>query len=217
MYFQLAGGGHITPILIFVDVVIGPLLTLLVFKSGKPSLKFDLGIIIAIQIAALAYGMHIIFDSRPVFLVARADMLVLVSSNQIDEVDLQLAPERYRKRSLVGPIQVGLQLPSRGTKERAALTDAAVEGRDVEVFPLHYVAIEDMLPELFTRARPVSELRSRANYLNSGVEQRLTKAGLADSEVSYVPIRGKMGDWSMLINAATMEFLGIAPVSPWTR
>ena len=52
-YFQASGGFKLLTILLSVDVVIGPLLTLLVFKSGKPSLKFDLTVIALLQLAAL--------------------------------------------------------------------------------------------------------------------------------------------------------------------
>ena len=43
-------------LMIGVDVVIGPLLTLIVFDPKKKHLKFDLVVIAALQLAALAYG-----------------------------------------------------------------------------------------------------------------------------------------------------------------
>ena len=36
--------------------VVGPLLTLIVFRAGKPGMKFDLAVIGLVQVAALAYG-----------------------------------------------------------------------------------------------------------------------------------------------------------------
>ena len=40
--FTAEGGNDLLFILVAVDVVIGPLITLIVFKSGKPGLRFDL-------------------------------------------------------------------------------------------------------------------------------------------------------------------------------
>jgi hypothetical protein len=50
------GGAHLA---------LGPLLTLLVFKSGKPSLKFDLSGIVLLQLGALLYGGTLIDQHRP--------------------------------------------------------------------------------------------------------------------------------------------------------
>ena len=50
----LAIGGHEIFLLILgIDVVLGPLLTLIVFRSGKKSLKFDLAVIALMQVAAM--------------------------------------------------------------------------------------------------------------------------------------------------------------------
>ena len=48
-----AGVTHIFLMLLVIDVIVGPFLGLLVYKQGKKSLKFDLSLIIGIQIAAL--------------------------------------------------------------------------------------------------------------------------------------------------------------------
>ena len=53
-FFELSGAIGLLTILVPVDVLIGPLLTLLVFKSGKPSLRFDLTVIALLQ--AMATG-----------------------------------------------------------------------------------------------------------------------------------------------------------------
>ena len=48
-----------------VAVVIGSLITLVIFDLKKKALKFDLSVIAALQLAALAYGCHVRFESRP--------------------------------------------------------------------------------------------------------------------------------------------------------
>ena len=63
--FEAAGGTGLLYILVGVDVVLGPLLTLIVFKSGKRGMKFDLAAIGLVQAAALLYGMHVVFLARP--------------------------------------------------------------------------------------------------------------------------------------------------------
>ncbi|MCW9032447.1 MAG: hypothetical protein OQK58_13220, partial [Gammaproteobacteria bacterium] len=47
--FSTDGGWRVIRIIVGVDLIIGPFLTLIVFKSGKPGLKFDLAMIALVQ------------------------------------------------------------------------------------------------------------------------------------------------------------------------
>ena len=42
-----------------IDVVLGPLLTLIVFHPKKKSLIWDLAVIVAVQLGALGYGVWV--------------------------------------------------------------------------------------------------------------------------------------------------------------
>jgi len=68
-YFEFDGGWTVMRILILVDVVLGPLLTLVVFRRGKKELKRDLAIIAAIQLIAFVYGAGLMIQYRPAFVV----------------------------------------------------------------------------------------------------------------------------------------------------
>src|SRR4051812_10875535 len=65
--FEIAGGLELLLLIISVDVTLGPLVTLIVFKPGKWGLKFDLAVIGILQSAALVYGLYTIAESRPVY------------------------------------------------------------------------------------------------------------------------------------------------------
>jgi len=91
-YFQAAGAWNVLRVLIGVDLVLGPLLTLIVFKPGKRGLKSDLACIALVQIAALVYGLTVIHRERPYFMVFALDRFFLLSE-----------PERRSPRSSAGP------------------------------------------------------------------------------------------------------------------
>src|SRR5919108_4111834 len=82
--FQAMGGIGLALILVGVDVVMGPALTLVVFKSGKPGLKFDLAAIAICQLAALAYGCHIISLARPAYIVFVKDQFQVAMVTELD-------------------------------------------------------------------------------------------------------------------------------------
>ena len=82
--FWVDGGREVIQLIAFVDVVLGPLLTLIVFQKGKKSLKFDLSVIVAIQLLALAYGVMTMYQQRPVFVAFALDKFYTVTAAQIE-------------------------------------------------------------------------------------------------------------------------------------
>ena len=85
--FEAAGGSHLLFILAGVDVVLGPTITLVIFDLKKKplrTLKFDLAVIAILQLAALLYGIHLVFQARPVYVVFVKDHFSLVTAAQID-------------------------------------------------------------------------------------------------------------------------------------
>src|SRR2546426_1156821 len=89
--FTATGGDKLMLLLIGVDVMIGPLLTLAVFKSGKPGLKMDLTIIGVLQFVALSYGLTVILIGRPVYLVFDGQQFLVVHANALSDADLEKA------------------------------------------------------------------------------------------------------------------------------
>ncbi len=53
-----AGGTQLLILIVSVDLILGPLLTFVVFDRRKQSLAFDLAFIVVLQLCALAYGMY---------------------------------------------------------------------------------------------------------------------------------------------------------------
>jgi len=94
-----------------VDLVLGPLLTLIVFNPIKKSLKMDLSVIAVAQIAALIAGTYTVHQARPValivsfppvgFKVVSANML---QSSALEKVEAAKHPTFYYSGSeLFGP------------------------------------------------------------------------------------------------------------------
>ncbi len=63
--FDTDGGWRGMRIIIAVDLVLGPLLTLTVFKPGKPGLKTDLTLIGLLQAVCLTAGTWVVWSEKP--------------------------------------------------------------------------------------------------------------------------------------------------------
>ena len=70
-YFTASGGIQGFKLVALVDLVLGPLLTFVVFNSAKPrsELARDLGIIVFLQITALVWGVYAVAGQRPLAVV----------------------------------------------------------------------------------------------------------------------------------------------------
>lgn len=69
LFFDTDGGWRGMRIIVAVDLVLGPMLTLVVFKPGKPGLKWDLSLIAAFQTVCLIAGSYVVYSERPIAIV----------------------------------------------------------------------------------------------------------------------------------------------------
>ena len=83
--FSIDGGWTGLRIVIAVDLVLGPLLTLIVFKPGKPGLTFDLTCIGLFQAVCLSAGMWIVWNERPVALVLAYDTMYSLAAGDFED------------------------------------------------------------------------------------------------------------------------------------
>ena len=64
-YFDMAYRMKWIKLIAFIDLVIGPGLTLLVFKPNKPSIRFDMSVILILQLSALSWGVWNAWSVHP--------------------------------------------------------------------------------------------------------------------------------------------------------
>lgn len=83
--FSNDGGWYVIRIIAGVDLVLGPLLTLIVFKAGKKGLKFDLTMIVLLQVIALSWGVWNTVNERPAAIIYTLDYFTPVPAYQLAE------------------------------------------------------------------------------------------------------------------------------------
>lgn len=212
-YFHAAGADELVLLLVGVDLAIGPLITLIVFRSGKRGMKFDLCVIAALQSAALVYGMWVVLQSRPVFLVGVLDRFVLVSANEITDEDLALGSEpRFRSRSWTGPRLVVTEMPT-SIQERNALTSAAFDGRDVQNQPRYYREYVSGAHGLLAKAHTLDLLRRPPDHARE-IENWLETSHRSEATVRWLPIQARKADIVLLLDAANATPLKAMDIDP---
>ena len=215
-YFQVSNGSNLMLLLMGVDVAIGPLLTLIVFKIGKKGLRFDLVVIAILQIVAFCYGIHVITEARPVFVVAENDRLVVVAANQLDDEDLVEGKQtEFATRSWRGPRLVGTDVPKSGPQYDAILHSTLAFGKDVDRLPKYYLPYAQVADKLLVHAKPLTALIKQQPQHAETIERFIANSGEAATELVFVPLQGQQTDFTMVLSAVTKQPLGVLAIDPW--
>ena len=119
-YFHFDGGWRVLKILILVDVCLGPILTFIVFRRGKPGLVRDLAVIAALQAAAFVYGANTLIVHRTAFLVPYDGSFFAVTLPQAEAGSTDPARLAARRGPHGAPAFVYLDLSRRGEARRPA-------------------------------------------------------------------------------------------------
>lgn len=106
--FEVDGGWEGLRIVFLVDVVLGPLLTFVVYKKGKKGLKLDLTLIVLMQFLCLGWGLLQTWNERPLLVVLVKETFKTLNTQAIDlnniPVDVvQALPGEYPKKVFVVP------------------------------------------------------------------------------------------------------------------
>jgi hypothetical protein len=213
--FEAAGGRKLFFLIAGVDVVLGPLLTLIVFAPGKKGLKLDLAVIGLLQISALAYGVHVLSVARPAFVVFAVDRFVLTRANEVVPESLARAGATgFGEVPLDGPRFVGSRIP-KDPSELSELMSANFAGADVPNFPHLFVPYEDVRGEAVMASKGIGELRQLNAERPEAVDAAVRKSGRKEEELRFLPMRAGPRDLAVLINAKDGRVVEIVDLKPW--
>ncbi len=203
--FEAAGGNDLLFILVAVDVVVGPLITLVIFRSGKRGLKFDLAVIGVLQIGALVYGMHAAYLARPVFIVFVVDQFQVASALQLDPEELAKAkyPE-FRQAPLGGPLLAFAELPT-DRKELSDFMFLGLAGHDLEEFPRLFVPYAERTAEVLAKSWTLARVRQLEPREAKIVDAWLAQSRTREADVRYVRLRARRAWVGVLIDAKTAQ------------
>lgn len=203
--FEAAGGSGLLYILVGVDVILGPLLTLIVFKSGKRGMKFDLAVIGLVQIAALVYGSYIVLLARPAFIVFVKDRFELATAVELDPGELAAARyPQFRSPPWTGPLLAAADNPT-DPKEREKAVTAAFAGRDLQHFPRYYVPYAERTKEILAKADTVARLRATEPVTAKAVDEYLASSGTKEADVRCLLLRARFAWIAVLIDPKTAQ------------
>lgn len=211
-YREISGGRELFLLVVAVDVVLGPLLTFAVFNRAKPELRRDLAVIVALQLAGLAYGLWTVQLARPVHMVFEYDRFRVVHRVDIPAELEPLAPAGLEVAPWGAPTLLALR-PFRSPQEDTEMTLAALQGLHLSARPELWQSYAAGREAILRAAKPATELKSRFPQRAAEVDAALRNTGRDATQVAYLPLIARKAEaWTVLLDAKTAEVLGYLPV-----
>lgn len=208
-----AGGRELFMIVVSVDVVLGPLITLAVFNRRKPKAELvrDLAVVALIQLAALGYGLWTVMVARPVHIVFEVDRFRVVHAIEVPEELLHQTPPDVRGLPLTGPTVLAVR-PFRDRNEETTATLAALQGLSLSARPDLWEPYPQARQRVLTAAKPVSELRRRFERQVAEIDTAVARSGRSADQLVYLPMVARKSFWTVLLDANSAAILGYVPL-----
>ena len=214
--FQLLGGFELLLLIVAVDIALGPLLTFVVFKSGKKGLKFDLSVIAFLQLSALIYGASVVFVARPGYIVFVKDRFELVRVADIEPSRLaQARIERFRSFPLGRPQFIGSVLPNDPLEVQQLVFSALSGGPDVAELPKYYADLETVRDLMVQKSMPLGELKKLNPGAIASIDLLPREQGRKESELGFLPLRVRRAFATVIVDRTARLPVKIVDLRPW--
>ncbi|KAF0569779.1 hypothetical protein FQV37_2404 [Psychrobacter nivimaris] len=205
--FKATDAGKIFIMILIIDLILGPLLTFVIYKSNKQKLILDLTVIVLIQLSALGYGLYSVYQARPVWIAYVVDRFELVRANDILQEDEQIY---YLPK--FGPKYIYVDLASLSASEKLdSILDETTYNISPAQKPKFYNDFELAKPLVIKNSQDVNLL----NNYNHAIEVRkfLERYPTADS---FLPLKANAVDMTVLIEKqGGGKVIKIVDLRPW--
>lgn len=206
---RAVGVTQIMLILASIDVIIGPVLGFLVYKEHKKSLKFDLAVIILVQICALGFGVYSVAQGRPVWIVHDVDRFQVVRNNELILGDLTKIRPEFQQVSWGSPQYAAAVFSTDREQRQEDMFTEVAGGISIAQRPERYVPLVEVTPKIQERAKPLAELDNHNDGQN--VKKILAKYPNA---TAFLPLKASSIDMTVLVDKDG-NVVKIVDLRPW--
>jgi hypothetical protein len=212
-FFGISGLMAILVTIVVVDLILGPLLTFVVYKPQKPTLKFDLAVIAAIQIAALSYGAYTVYQAHPLYITYAIDRFSPINTSEVNPANAKF--DELKKSKLTGPTLVYLQKPT-DRAEMARITTELLSGKaDLDARTEYYLPLHSKIDEILARSLNIDNYTKDPDN-KAKLDIFLKKHGSNVTDYAFLPLVGKEKDVLWAFSRKTKKPVDIIEISPWS-
>jgi hypothetical protein len=200
-YFSAAGGWQGLKIVALVDLVLGPLVTLIIFSPKKPAkeLLLDMSVIVAIQLSALAYGVYTVYTQRPVAAVFWESKFYTVPASAFAQQGLDIAMlDEFSKQR---PALIYVQKPA-SVAELQAMMQVISEQRIPPTQQVDlYRAIDSYKQAILQHSIDIDEIIRHNADMAEQLQSILSEQQAEKTDYFYVVLESKYQNIIFVLNA----------------
>ena len=201
-------------LVITVDVVMGPLITLVIFNRIKSHrhLQMDFAVVGLLQVAALSYGLWAVFVVRPVHLVFEFHRMAVVHAVDIDPAQLSQAPAGLQALPLTRPTLLSLRHFKNADEQNHSIFQALTQGVAQATQPGLWQPYNAARADILKESKPVVQLKARFPNQVAEIDSAVAKSGIQANNLSYLPLLAHKNAWTVVIDIATAQPVGFLPI-----
>lgn len=215
-FFWALGGLVLLLLIVGIDVVLGPVMTLILFnpKKSRRALTLDLSLIAIVQISALGYGLYSGYVSRLVFNVFDGTSFQLVQAADVAGNFLTAAkvPD-YQRLPLFGQKFAALNIPD-DDRTRSDLAFYKALGVGPTVMPNYYVPLDAAREQLGQAAIAKSQLAYQHPALVARIDALLRDKDLKWQDILVIPFDVKTTTYTAVVSLKPLSVIKVLNESP---
>lgn len=213
-YFEAKGAWNVLRVLLGVDLMVGPILTLILYRPNKWGLKFDMTVIVMLQLGALIYGTTTIFMERPYFVVFAVDRFEVIAKREVDVAAIE--DPRLLEKPLVGPIPVVAVRPDDIAGMQRLIDEVMFQGKpDIERRPEYWKPYGEAKHRVLERIQPLRKLLAHSPETRARIERIAEAHGRSLHSLGYLPLVGQDRDFAFLVDATDATLIDLVDADPW--
>lgn len=212
-YREISGGRELFLLLVAVDIVLGPLLTLIVFNPRKSwkELSLDLAVVAVFQVSALGYGLWSVASARPVHLVFEIDRFRVVHALDIPDELLKYVPNGIDALPWTGPTILSVR-KFKNMQESSEMTLAALQGLSLAFRPELWQSYRLGLNDVKRAAKPLPLLQRRFPQYEDVLIRAVRVSGSTPEKLAALPLVARGTFWTALIDLDTGNIVVALPI-----
>ena len=192
-----------------IDLTLGPLLTFFVYKKDRRHFIKDLAVIVTIQFAAFVYGLYVVAQGKPSWLVFVVDDFEAVAPIDIDYRQQAEFPEHFFMHWIKSPQWIAATYSKDAKIQQQQKEDEMFRGISLAKKPESYHNIKFFYSNILMRSKPISELYK---YNARADVDRQTKH--LSSGYRWLPLKTFMHDQVVLIDRSGKP-ITVLNLNPW--
>ena len=213
LYLGVSDFTSVAKIIVSVDLVLGPLLTFVVYQPHKKSLKFDLSVIVAIQLAALSYGLYALYQVHPVYVAFNVDRYSLVSARDAHPEKAKY-PEYKVSKFDAGKLAYA-KMPEDPEARNELLFDVVLQkGDDLDARVEYYEPYQDNIDRIVERSLDIQQILAD-EAARSKAAGFLKNYGDQLDRFAFLPLASATHSAIIVIDRETGEPVSTMDVDPW--